>query len=248
MYITKVIERMDKKIIEKYFERIKNGPTIICICCGGLWFKHQTKNKLKSFIDSKFTSEFITRVICVEFLKQENTYYFCNTCYQHIINEKVPSLSLWNGLDFPKKPEFLTEPTSVEERFFSPRIPFLQIKSLGHEKQFGLRGQVVNVPIQVNTVVHTLPRSMNETHTIQLHIKRKMQYKHDYMCEVIRPGLIYKWVKYLDGCELYRNLGIKINEEWKHFDEKCTIPYLVDYRENEKNDLMELYGTFTVFF
>ena len=42
------------------------------------------------------------------------------------------------------------------------------IRSLGSCKQFGLKGNLVNVPMNVDTSVPVLPRSFSDTHTIQL--------------------------------------------------------------------------------
>lgn len=50
----------------------------------------------------------------------------------------------------------------------------MQIRTLVIDRQKGLKGQIVNVPISVNTPMAMLPRSVSEIHTILLKIKRKM--------------------------------------------------------------------------
>lgn len=131
----------------------------------------------------------------------------------------------------------------MEERLCSPRIPFMQIKSLGYERQKGLAGQIVNVPIDVDTTVKSIPRSYDELHTIQLHIKRKMQYQSDYMCEVFRPNLVFNACEYLEKTPLYRDYGIKVSSNKDTFD-------ITKYREShcfccDENDitLQERYDT-----
>lgn len=50
----------------------------------------------------------------------------------------------------------------------------MQIKQLGHERQCGLKGQIVNVPIAVDNTVNILPRNLNDTYVVQLHIKKNV--------------------------------------------------------------------------
>lgn len=239
-YISTIREKHDvnENVINNYFSKIKNGPTHICICCGGLWFKTQIKIITQEVFNSLITEDFKQKIINEKLLNPLKEIVFCKTCYMNIKKNQIPKLALWNGLDYPLPPKHLPNPTRVEERFFSPRLPFLQIKYIGRERQYGLKGQLVNIPITVDTTIKTLPRTMSETFTIQLHIKRKLSYKHDYMCEVVRPGVIYKWTKFLEESELYKKLGVKINEDWSKFDDSFTIPFICD--ENDRPIFQEI--------
>lgn len=96
---------------------------------------------------------------------------FCMTCAKYVQKGEVPPLCLSNGLDLPVVPECFKKLSPLEERFCALCIPFMQIKSLGHERQCGLKGQIVNVPIPIDSVVKALPRTLDETCTIQLHLK-----------------------------------------------------------------------------
>jgi len=78
----------------------------------------------------------------------------------------------------------------LEKRLISPRLPFMIIKSIGHERQTDIKRAVVNVPIPVSNIVTPLPRAFNEAEAIQLHLKRKLEYGHDFMAETIRPSKI----------------------------------------------------------
>lgn len=46
----------------------------------------------------------------------------------------------------------------------------MQIKQLGYEKQKGLKGQIVNVPIPISKTIRALPRLNHEMETFQLYI------------------------------------------------------------------------------
>lgn len=90
----------------------------------------------------------------------------------------------------------------------------MQIKSIGFEKQYGLRGQIVNVPIDIDSTVTALPRNVEDSFVIELHIKRKMNYKSDYMCESVRPMLLYKAGQFLEQTPLYKLYGVSISEKF----------------------------------
>ncbi|CAF1941174.1 unnamed protein product [Rotaria magnacalcarata] len=88
------------------------------------------------------------------------------------------------------------------------------IRSLGSCKQFGLKGNLVNVPMNVDTNVSILPRSFSDTHTIQLKLMRQMKNKNAFMYETIRPKIVHTAVKYLVEQELYKDEGIVISHDW----------------------------------
>ena len=99
-------------------------------------------------------------------------------------------------MGFPVKPQCLNL-TPLEERLFSPRIPFMQIRELPRGGQLSIHGNVVNVPADVNSTVSTLPRSIDESHTIPIKLKRILSYKHPYQFQNARPRKVLEAVKYL---------------------------------------------------
>jgi len=105
----------------------------------------------------------------------------------------------------PEIPEYLKNLTCLEERLISPRIPFMRIIPLGYERQCGIRGAVVNVPISVPDTVSVLQRTFDLTHVIRVHLKRKLEYSHNFMTETIRPARVIQAMRYLVNTELYRH-------------------------------------------
>ena len=89
-------------------------------------------------------------------------------------------------MTFPKKPELLNL-TSLEERLIPPRIPFMQIRELPRGGQLSIHGNVVNVPSDVNSTVHCLPRPISESQSIPIKLKRRLSYKHHYLFQNVRP-------------------------------------------------------------
>ena len=116
-------------------------------------------------------------------------------------------------MGFPNKPDILNL-TSLEERLISPRIPFMQIRELPRGGQLSIHGNIVNVPSDVNSTVHNLPRSLSESHTIPIKLKRRLSYKHHYQFQNVRPKRVLDAAKYLvDTSELFKE-GIEVQNRW----------------------------------
>ncbi|XP_058974718.1 uncharacterized protein LOC131800881 [Musca domestica] len=89
-----------------------------------------------------------------------------------------------------------------------------QVKNIRYNRQCAVRGAVVNVPIQLDTTVNVLPRAVNQTEVVQVHLKRRLQYEHSFMTETIRPAKIFEAARYLVNTELYRKHNIVLSNEW----------------------------------
>ena len=113
---------------------------------------------------------------------------------------------------FPVKPQCLNL-TPLEERLISPRIPFMQICELPRGGQLSIHGNVVNVPADVNSTVSTLPRSIDESQTIPIKLKRRLSYKHHYQSQNVRPRKVLEAAKYLvKTSELFQNEHIEVRK------------------------------------
>lgn len=206
-----------RKLYENYNKIVQLGATNICSSCGGLWFLRQTSKLNKNTIAAKYSTEFANKCFYLntEQSNETNEFIFCSTCRTNINNGKIPNICLTHGLDFPQIDNCIKNLTPVEERLVSPRIPFMQIRRLGYEKQYGIKGGVVNVPISVDTTTKTLPRNLNDTYTIMVHIKKRLVYKTDVYVETIRPAVVWKALKKLMESPLYRLLNIKLSTTWE---------------------------------
>jgi len=117
-------------------------------------------------------------------------------------------------MSFPEKPELLNL-TPLEERLISPRIPFMQIRELPRGGLLSIHGNIVNVPSDVNSTVHCLPRPINESQTIPIKLKRRLGYKHSYQYENVRPRKVLDAVKYLVNTgDLFKSKGIEVQNVW----------------------------------
>jgi hypothetical protein len=67
-------------------------------------------------------------------------------------------------MGFPEKPKEL-DLYPLEERLISLRIPFMQIRQLPRGGQFSIKGNVVNVPVDVQPTIDALPRTLDQSGT-----------------------------------------------------------------------------------
>lgn len=187
------------------YERAET-PKYICVCCEGLFFYYSVRIATREEIEklapeqSKFT-----------------TLKICSTCHNQFRKNpnSLPTLAVKNGLEFPNVPNCVRNLSSLEERIVSPIINFMQLKDLtpfSLNSQLGINGSIVNIPVNVPEMVNILPRSSNNMLTIQLKLKRRLEYKSNYMFESIRQSAILEALEHLINTPLYRENEITIDE------------------------------------
>jgi len=155
-------------VINLFHKNIASGPEYVCTCCDQLWFKCSVvkcdANKYKT------CSPDIVESCLTGFKSVNETEWICITCNSTLKKGRLPSCSKANKMGFPYKPDVLNL-TSLEERLISPRIPFMQIRELPRGGQLSIHGNIVNVPTDVNSTVHCLPRPIDESQTIPIKLK-----------------------------------------------------------------------------
>ncbi|GFV35194.1 uncharacterized protein TNCV_619911 [Trichonephila clavipes] len=176
-----------------------------CSVCDRLWFERdlkKVKHRNISFLHTKFPDENVTE------------FRLCSTCSKSIDAKKIPTLSRSNGFRYPPKPSGLPllEPISI--RLISPRLPFMQIRRLRYEV-YGIVGQVINVPVNVNNMVQQLPRRIDDDFAFNVNIKKKLIHKSNYLSGFVRKSVIKAWLRYLVNQPLYKHYDIKI--DWSVF-------------------------------
>jgi hypothetical protein len=193
--------------IKEFEVRKKEGPTSVCICCGGLWFQSSTRLVTSSLHDSELDEK-------VFFLKNEFESRLCETCYRDYRKGSVPRLALSNGIGFPEIPPILKDLTTLEERMCALRIPFMQIRSLGVDGQCGLRGNVVHIENDLDLSVAVLPRTEDESAVIPVGLVRHLDHQHPYIFQEIRPAKVYQAAKYLLTTPIYKEEGATLSVDW----------------------------------
>ena len=145
-YVNKVVD----------YERIlKNGHDRVCVCCGQLFAEIGIVVNPPQCI---IALEKDTQLSIVRQISWVSELQLCITCSNAVAKGKVPKLCLANGLNFPSIPSELQGLSQLEHRLVSARIPFMQLRELRPTTQLGIRGNIVNVPIDIEECVKVLPR------------------------------------------------------------------------------------------
>ncbi|MFN7491091.1 MAG: DUF6570 domain-containing protein [Chryseotalea sp.] len=150
------------------------------------------------------------------------TKMICKTCKDSVLCYKFPRLWLGHGLEFNEVPDCLKVLNDVEAQLCCPRVAFIRIKPLGWDKQSGILGNVVNVPVNVEKTLNMLPVNFKDSKIIQLNFMRKIDYTKPYMRDTVRPKIVIEAVKYLTSQKLYKDNAIIMSNEWldKHKTDK----------------------------
>ncbi|KAH9362365.1 hypothetical protein HPB48_018017 [Haemaphysalis longicornis] len=116
------------------------------------------------------------RCISSEEVEQEPV---CGTCRDSLFKGTVPRFATISGYVYPPIPKHLPKLNVVEER---PRLPFMSILRLTffnkeNRRQYAIKEQVINVPINVQETLQRLPRNTSDDMAIEVHLKRLLLFK-----------------------------------------------------------------------
>ena len=197
-----------KECIKQFHSSIAVGPLFVCTCCHQTWFRKGVC-MLKNINLPKSS-----RPYCTKFRSINDEEWICHTCMGTIRDGKVPKLSVANGMKWPDKPPEL-DLHQLEERLISLRIPFMQIRELPRGGQYSLKGNVINVPVDIQPTVSCLPRPMDQNFTIAVQLKKKLSYKKVDYKENVRPLRVLTALHWLvNKSELYKKSGVEIDVNW----------------------------------
>ena len=151
---------------------------------------------------------------CTNFISVNDKEWICHTCLSALRDSKIPKLSVTNGMKWPIKPPELNL-HQLEERLIALRIPFMQIRELPRGGQYSLKGNVINVPVDIQPTINCLPRPMDDNFTVAIQLKKKLSYKTVDFKENVRPLRVLTALHWLmNNSKLYKNAGIVIDDVW----------------------------------
>ena len=235
----------ERAIVHRYNEGIKEGTDYVCLSCGGLFYKRSVKelneNDFGMNLGHGIVASIISSLKQVQ-IRTDNKLWICITCSEYVrLRQELPTLCLANNLKLPDVLETIVELNDTEERLCSPRIAFIRIIPLKWDRQKGLRGNVVNVPVDVMETVKLLPRSFSATETIQVNFMRRMNYNQAYLSDQVRPRSVVLALQDLANSDLFRKLGIELDLEYirRHQSLRELVDYIVDPNENQRVDSEE---------
>lgn len=111
-----------------------------------------------------------------------------SSCASNLSVGKIQSLSRSNGFKYPPNPD-LPPVNAITERLISPRLPFMDLRRLRYEGHT-IVGQVMNVPVDVNTMVTSLPRNLSDDNGFNVNIKKRLIHKCTYLSEVVYKRVV----------------------------------------------------------
>lgn len=158
------------------------NPSLFCYVCQQTWFE----KSLQRVVPGSSFEENAIRLVGEDILHQKllNDVLICSQCHTHILADKVPPFAPTN-ISFPELPEELKGLNQLEEMLISPRLQFMTIHKLKPGNQRSLKGGVVNVPANTDTVQTVLPRPANMMGLVTVTLKRKLEFARSYLRENI---------------------------------------------------------------
>lgn len=236
---------LDDLILNFFVDRTI-GPTYDCFCCQGNFFRRQVVvknveqivNKAEEYVYRQKKNENFDKKQFEKDIFHSQSGFLCKTCNDNISKGKVPRLAATENIKLRDVPECVTRLSPLEQILCSPYIGFMKLVELipsSLNSQLGIKGGVVNIPVEINEMLKILPRKFDDMQVIQLALKRKLSHKTTYKCEIIRPAYLCDALKYLITTPLYKKHKIEIDPEYlDRYDKKYDIEldFIVD--ENDK--------------
>ena len=126
----------------------------------------------------------------------------------------MPDQACANGLQLHDIPQDLQNIMPLERRVISPWIPFITILVMrwygGHYK---VNGPPVNVLATLDQIIDILPHMPSELQLHPVKPKCKLEYKHNYMYDMIHRGFVISAITWLKEHNSHYT-DIKLNEYW----------------------------------
>ncbi|XP_058445649.1 uncharacterized protein LOC131426905 [Malaya genurostris] len=158
------------------------------------------------------------------------------TCRNSLKQGKVPKLAVSNGFKYQEYPSNPSLPPldPITERLISPRLPFMQIRRLRFATgNYGIVGQVINVPVDVDKMVNELPRQLEDDRAFNVAIKKHLIHKSTYLSGFVKKSTVKSWLQYLVTTPLYRRYNITFNENQLNVMGEAST-------SSDSNDVMDL--------
>ncbi|OBZ83820.1 hypothetical protein A0J61_08133 [Choanephora cucurbitarum] len=203
--------------------RQHEGPTVVCVCCGGPWFSNQTKSvTIESLLSRNASQEFIDNVF--KFNQQQESNIFYSNYSDDVKNLRTPRLCASNGFELPEIPEALSCLNRVEERLVSARHVFQSIYTvLGLRGQYKSKGGIVNVPVSVDKTMSCVPRSLTDSNAIEARLTRRLSQSNNYMAGNVRLEKIWTAARFLSQSAAYIKHNVRIRDSEEEYNLLSTL-------------------------
>ena len=190
--------------LSTFNRKIREGPFYTCTVCNRLLYKRT----VKWFVQVKYTSlpELFTGV-----KSYDGNEYICITCDKNVIKGKIPCQAVCNKMLVDEIPPERACLEKLESVLIAQRLTFEKLIILPKGQMRKIRGAVVNVPINHETVCTTLPRPSSDSGIIMVKLKRKLQYKGHQYFQAVRPSYVVAGLQWLQSNNpLYHQVTMSI--------------------------------------
>ena len=144
-----------------------------------------------------------------------SAFKLCSTCMKNCRKNKLPAMSRSNGYEYPSVPANSGKLNLLSERIISPRLPYMQIRRLRHNGSYGIIGQVINIAVDVDTMVRSLPRSLDDDYAFNVNLKKNLVHKSSYLSGFVKKSDVEPWLRFLCEQPLYKHYNITV--DWSVF-------------------------------
>uniref|UniRef100_A0A7M5WQX0 DUF6570 domain-containing protein n=1 Tax=Clytia hemisphaerica TaxID=252671 RepID=A0A7M5WQX0_9CNID len=185
----KVYYKKNKKVhkdnlVSKFLKLVNEGPFYVCVCCNRCLYR-QTVIKYSADKYDMPKENYYSEVVSFD-----GQLYICKTCHNKLKKGDLPCQSVKNKLSLDELPEEFHTLRRLEKILISRRILFKKIAIMPKGQFPKLKGSICNVPINVENVANTLPRSTSDNGLLIVKLKRKLEYRGHVVFEPIRPDFI----------------------------------------------------------
>ncbi|CAH0563184.1 unnamed protein product [Brassicogethes aeneus] len=226
-----------KNSVEYFRHMIKEGPTGVCTSCLRLCFPRLMSKTPK--LDKVRTER---PELYEKIFNYPDSNQFCKTCLDYLRKDEHSNYCASECKIIFDLPERFRDLSTLEERLVALRIPFMQIRAFGREKQCSIKGSIVNVPLDTSSVVSVLPRNLDDTQTIQVKLKRRQAHDSHYILETVRPAIILGALEFLKTQPLYAN--VNINPDWVDGLERDAVGNVqIEHNDNVDDDFDKTFST-----
>lgn len=179
----------------------------VCSVCDRIWFRKDLKNITEKH--STVIKEWYNKNLGQSEIKTSQ-WVVCSTCKRSLSKGKMPVLAKVNGFKYPERPG-LPPLDPISERLISPILPFMQVRRLWQDAEYGMVSQVINLPTDSLEIVYCLPRRLDLDLSINFNVQENLAYPSVYLKDHINKQTIVSWLEFLKQSTLYKSHNIIID-------------------------------------
>ena len=141
-----------------------------------------------------------------------------------------------NGYEYPAMPANLKKLNLLSELIISPRLPYMQIRRLRHNGSYGIIGQVINIPVDFDSMARSLPRPLDDDYAFNVNLKRNLVHKSSYLSGYMKKSDVEPWLRFLCEQPLYKHYNITV--DWSVFRNSTQ-----NYCDGSAEEIEAIYST-----